>query len=28
MLQFEDLGRFSGRCYLQCHGVSHSPKEY
>jgi predicted CXXCH cytochrome family protein len=28
MLQFEDLGRFSGRCYLQCHSKSHSPKEY
>lgn len=28
MLEFEDLGRFSGRCYLQCHGENHSPKEY
>ncbi|MHC5094552.1 MAG: cytochrome c3 family protein [Planctomycetota bacterium] len=27
-LEFEDLGRFSGRCYLQCHSVGHSPREY
>lgn len=25
---FEDLGVFHGRCYLSCHGVNHSPKEY
>ena len=25
---FEDLGVFHGRCYLSCHGHSHSPKEY
>ncbi|MCL5280213.1 MAG: hypothetical protein M1376_09940 [Planctomycetes bacterium] len=25
---FEDLGVFHGRCYLSCHGRSHSPKEY
>jgi hypothetical protein len=28
LLEFEDIGRFSGRCYLQCHGENHSPKEY
>ncbi len=27
-LEFEDLGVFRGRCYLSCHGVNHSPKEY
>lgn len=27
-LEFEDLGRFSGRCYLQCHGQEHSPEGY
>jgi predicted CXXCH cytochrome family protein len=25
---FEDLGTFHGRCFLSCHGKSHSPKEY
>jgi len=25
---FEDLGVFHGRCFLSCHGRSHSPKEY
>ena len=28
MLQFEDQGTFTGRCFLSCHGVNHSPKEY
>jgi len=28
LLRFEDTGRFSGRCYLKCHGEVHSPKEY
>jgi ribosomal protein L40E len=27
-LEFEDLGVFHGRCYLNCHGKSHSPEEY
>lgn len=27
-LEFEDLGRFSGRCFLRCHGKEHSPKGY
>ena len=27
-LQFEDLGRFAGQCYLNCHGKEHSPKRY
>jgi len=27
-LAFEDTGTFHGRCYLQCHKVSHSPREY
>ncbi|MHC4359393.1 MAG: cytochrome c3 family protein [Planctomycetota bacterium] len=27
-LEFEDLGTFRGRCYLRCHGETHSPKEY
>jgi predicted CXXCH cytochrome family protein len=27
-LAFEDLGTLHGRCYLSCHGQSHSPKEY
>ena len=26
-LQFEDLGRFTGQCYLNCHGKEHSPEE-
>jgi predicted CXXCH cytochrome family protein len=28
LLQFEDLGSHTGLCYLECHGVSHSPEEY
>jgi predicted CXXCH cytochrome family protein len=28
LLQFEDLGDSSGRCYLQCHDVAHSPQQY
>ncbi len=27
-LEFVDEGRFQGRCFLTCHGASHSPKEY
>lgn len=27
-LRFEDLGTFSGRCYLKCHNVSHNPRQY
>lgn len=27
-LEFEELGRFQGRCFLRCHGENHSPKEY
>ena len=27
-LQFEDLGRFAGQCYLNCHGKEHSPQRY
>ncbi|MEF9425914.1 MAG: hypothetical protein L0956_01585 [Candidatus Mariimomonas ferrooxydans] len=27
-LRFEDLGTFSGRCYLRCHGENHNPKRY
>jgi predicted CXXCH cytochrome family protein len=27
-LFFEDLGTFTGQCYLSCHGVSHEPKAY
>ncbi len=27
-LEFEDLGRFRGRCFLVCHGKEHDPKEY
>ena len=27
-LEFEDTGRFSGRCYVRCHGENHSPEEY
>jgi predicted CXXCH cytochrome family protein len=27
-LEFEDLGTFHGRCYLRCHGESHSPEQY
>ena len=28
LLRFEDLGNRKGRCYLECHGRSHSPEEY
>jgi predicted CXXCH cytochrome family protein len=28
LLQFEDLGRFQGRCFLSCHSKDHNPKEY
>ena len=27
-LEFEDLGMSQGRCYLLCHGETHSPKMY
>jgi predicted CXXCH cytochrome family protein len=27
-LEYESTGRFSGRCFLSCHGVVHSPTEY
>jgi predicted CXXCH cytochrome family protein len=27
-LEFEDMGTFSGQCYLQCHGVNHDPLGY
>ena len=27
-LEFEDLGAFSGRCFLRCHDKEHSPEEY
>jgi predicted CXXCH cytochrome family protein len=27
-LEFEDLGRFSGQCFLTCHGKNHGPKDY
>ena len=27
-LEFIDTGRFSGTCYLRCHGVDHSPRSY
>jgi predicted CXXCH cytochrome family protein len=27
-LQFDDLGRFAGQCYLNCHGKEHSPERY
>ena len=27
-LAFEDTGIFHGQCYLECHKVSHSPREY
>lgn len=28
LLRYEDLGSNSGRCYLECHGVAHSPESY
>jgi predicted CXXCH cytochrome family protein len=27
-LEFEDMGEFSGRCFLRCHDKEHSPEEY
>jgi predicted CXXCH cytochrome family protein len=27
-LEYEATGMFHGRCYLQCHGKTHSPQEY
>ncbi|MDH3875348.1 MAG: cytochrome c3 family protein, partial [Desulfobacteraceae bacterium] len=27
-LYFQDLGRFSGQCFLKCHSVEHDPKMY
>lgn len=27
-LYFEDLGTFSGRCFLKCHNARHEPKKY
>lgn len=27
-LEFQDLGRFTGRCFLACHGSDHNPKSY
>ncbi len=27
-LRFENLGTFSGRCYLRCHGKNHNPEQY
>jgi hypothetical protein len=27
-MEFEDLGTFRGQCYLECHGVRHSPEAY
>jgi predicted CXXCH cytochrome family protein len=27
-LQFEDLGRLSGQCFLNCHGKAHNPQRY
>ena len=28
LLMFEDLGTFSGQCYLSCHDKEHDPKDY
>lgn len=28
LLMFEDLGTFSGRCFLTCHGRDHNPEVY
>jgi hypothetical protein len=30
MLKFVEKGssKFSGECYLKCHGVDHNPKSY
>lgn len=27
-LEFQDLGRFKGQCFLSCHGSDHDPKSY
>ncbi len=27
-LDFFDNGKFSGECYLTCHGINHNPKQY
>lgn len=27
-LEYRDLGRFSGECFLSCHGKNHSPEKY
>ena len=27
-LEFDDLGRFTGQCFLNCHGEEHGPKRY
>ena len=27
-LEFQDLGRFTGQCFLNCHGEEHSPERY
>ncbi len=27
-LEFNDLGRFQGQCFLNCHGKQHNPKTY
>lgn len=28
LLKYEDLGTFTGRCYLSCHGQEHNPRTY
>ncbi len=28
LLKFEDLGTFSGQCFLKCHGYNHNPAVY
>ncbi|PIS37202.1 MAG: cytochrome C, partial [Nitrospirae bacterium CG08_land_8_20_14_0_20_52_24] len=28
LLKFEDLGTFTGRCFLNCHGEEHNPETY
>ncbi len=28
LLEFQDLGTFSGQCFLKCHGKEHSPLSY
>ena len=28
LLKYESLGRFTGQCYLTCHGENHSPERY